>query len=43
VTADGDVVWEYTNPHFHTQPSGQVVNWVFRAMLYDASEIPALS
>ncbi|HJM75209.1 MAG TPA: aryl-sulfate sulfotransferase [Dehalococcoidia bacterium] len=43
VTPDRDVVWEYTNPHFHTQPAGQVVNWVFRTRHYDASEIPGLS
>lgn len=41
VTADGDVVWEYVNPHFgpaSTPPKGQTNN-VFRAYRYSDDEI----
>jgi len=41
VTADGDVVWEYVNPHFGPEsaaPKGQT-NSVFRAYRYSADEI----
>jgi hypothetical protein len=41
VTADGDVVWEYVNPHFgpaSAAPKGQT-NSVFRAYRYSADEI----
>ncbi len=43
VTSDGDVVWEYTNPHWQTRADGTVFNNVFRANHYMAEEIPALS
>ena len=42
VTRDGQVVWEYVNPHFHPDPDGVLVNTVFRANHYQAHEIPAL-
>ena len=42
VTPDGDVVWEYVNPRFHTSPRGEEVNQVFRATHLTAQEIPAL-
>ena len=43
VTADGDVVWEYVNPHFgpaSAVPKGQTNN-VFRVYRYTADEIAA--
>jgi len=43
VTADGDVVWEYVNPHFgpaSAVPKGQMNN-VFRAYRYSDNEIAA--
>ncbi|PKB79307.1 MAG: aryl sulfotransferase, partial [SAR202 cluster bacterium Io17-Chloro-G9] len=42
VTTDGQVVWEYVNPHFHPDPDGVEVNSVFRALHYQAHEIPNL-
>ena len=44
VTPEGEVVWEYINPHFHTltwktSPS----NRVFRATHYLKEDIPWLS
>ena len=44
VTPDGEVVWEYINPHFHPNPraDGETVNSVFRATHYQVHEIPAL-
>ena len=43
VTPDGQVVWEYINPHFYADAEGQVVNRVFRANHYSPEQIPALS
>ena len=43
VTPDGEVVWEYVNPRFHTAPNGAEVNQVFRATHYMPQEIPALA
>lgn len=43
VTAGGDVVWEYVNPHFgpaSAAPKGQTNN-VFRAYRYSADQIAA--
>jgi len=43
VTAGGDVVWEYVNPHFgppSSAPKGQTNN-VFRAYRYTADEVAA--
>ncbi len=42
VTPEGDVVWEYVNPHFATNEQGQVVNSVFRATHYLPEEIQQL-
>lgn len=36
VTPQGEIVWEYTNPHHGKQPSGVYANWVFRAYRYAA-------
>jgi hypothetical protein len=38
VTPDGDLVWEYVNPHFGAIPLGET-NQVFRAYRYSAAEI----
>ena len=38
VTASGETVWEYVNPHFGPTPSGES-NQVFRAYRYSAEEI----
>ena len=43
VTPDGEVVWEYINPHFHLDMEGQRVNRVFRATHYLPDEIPWLT
>ena len=43
VTPAGEVVWEYINPHFHTDIEGQPVNRVFRATHYLKEDIPWLS
>ncbi len=43
VTPDCEVVWEYINPHFHTDMEGQRVNRVFRATHYLREDIPWLS
>ena len=42
VTPEGEVVWEYINPHFFTDAEGQVANRVFRATHYMPGEIPWL-
>jgi hypothetical protein len=46
VTPDGEVVWEYINPHFSGDPSAdgwpRLYNWVFRASHYLPDEIPGL-
>ncbi len=45
VTATGEVVWEYVNPHVGPDPMGLYLigrNAVFRASHYAASEIPWL-
>ena len=39
VTSQGDVVWEYINPHFYTDVENLVVNRVFRATHYMPGEI----
>lgn len=39
VTPDGEVVWEYINPHFH-EVEGSQLNRVFRANHYMTYEIP---
>ena len=43
VTPDGDVVWEYINPHFHVDVEGLLGNRVFRATHYMPGEIPWLT
>lgn len=42
VTPEGEVVWEYINPHFYTDVENLVVNRVFRATHYMPGEIPWL-
>ena len=42
VTQEGEVVWEYINPHFYTDVENLVVNRVFRATHYMPGEIPWL-
>ena len=42
VTPDGDVVWEYINPHFYEDSENAVVNRVFRATHYLPEEISQL-
>jgi len=43
VTAGGEVVWEYINPHFtRMEDSESFTNAVFRARHYSPGEIPAL-
>ncbi|MCI0789887.1 MAG: aryl sulfotransferase, partial [Chloroflexi bacterium] len=42
VTPEGDVVWEYINPHFHEDAENAVVNRVFRATHYLPEEISQL-
>jgi len=40
VTRDGQVVWEYVNPHFYFESSrAGLNNWVFRAFRYSSAEI----
>jgi len=34
VTPDGDVVWEYVSPHFHSHARLGSFNWLFRARRY---------
>jgi hypothetical protein len=42
VTADGEVVWEYVNPHFFEEPGPVGLNnWVFRSFRYTEAEIAA--
>lgn len=41
VTPEGEVVWEYISPHFHSGPLGET-NLVFRATHYMPDEIPML-
>ena len=43
VTPEGEVAWEYINPHFHLDPEGQPVNRVFRATHYLKEDIPWLA
>ena len=43
VTPDGEVVWEYINPHFASNEQGYVVNSVFRATHYLPEQIPQLA
>ena len=43
VTPEGEVVWEYINPHFHLDAENQLVNRVFRATHYLQEDIPWLS
>jgi len=42
VTPEGDIVWEYINPHYHEDTENAVVNRVFRATHYLPEEIPQL-
>jgi hypothetical protein len=46
VTPQGDVVWEYINPHFTGDPAAKgppvLSNWVFRASHYMPDDIPGL-
>ena len=42
VTPQSEVVWEYINPHFHTDMEGVLANRVFRATHYMPGEIPWL-
>jgi hypothetical protein len=40
VTREGEVVWEYVNPHFFFEPGRPGLNnWVFRAFRYTAEEV----
>ena len=41
VTTEGEIVWEFINPHFDLMFMGDHVNWVFRAFRYapDSPEI----
>jgi hypothetical protein len=40
VTAGGEVVWEYVNPHFYEEPGAAGINnWVFRAFRYTEEQI----
>ena len=40
MTADGQVVWEYVNPHVAHEPGRPGWNnWVFRAFRYTSDEI----
>ena len=43
VTSQGEVVWEYINPHFPSGLDGEPENMVFRAAHYPPGSIPALS
>ena len=42
VTPDGDVVWEYINPHFAPNEQGYEINSVFRSNHYLREQIPQL-
>lgn len=42
VTPEGELVWEYINPHFFTDVENLVANRVFRATHYMPGEIPWL-
>lgn len=42
VTTEGEVVWEYINPHFNERMDGWLLNSVFRANHYMTHKIPAL-
>jgi hypothetical protein len=42
VTPEGDIVWEYINPHYHEDAENAVVNRVFRATHYLPEEISRL-
>jgi len=42
VTPDGQVVWEYVNPHFAPNEQGFVVNSVFRSTHYLPEQVPQL-
>ena len=42
VTPEGEVVWEYINPYFDTNPFFGEVNGIFRAEHYMPSEIPGM-
>ncbi|MDP7532244.1 MAG: hypothetical protein QGI88_00570 [SAR202 cluster bacterium] len=41
--AEGQVVWEYINPHYHEDPDGNPTNAVFRSAHYLREDIPQLS
>ena len=43
VTPEGQVVWEYINPHYHEDPDGNPTNAVFRSAHYLREDIPQLS
>ncbi len=42
VTPEGDVVWEYINPHFAPNEQGYEVNSVFRSTHYLPEQVPQL-
>ena len=42
VTQEGEVVWEYINPHFAADVENQVVNRVFRSTHYLPEQVPNL-
>ena len=42
VTREGEVVWEYINPHFNADSENLIANRVFRATHYTPGEIPWL-
>jgi outer membrane protein assembly factor BamB len=42
VTPDGDMVWEYINPHFAANEQGFMVNSVFRSTHYLPEAVPQL-
>ena len=42
VTTEGHVVWEYINPHFHTDAENMLVRRVFRTTHYLPEEVTQL-
>ena len=43
VTREGEVVWEFINPHFAANPMGQVWNTLQEAKFYTKDQIPGLA
>ena len=42
MTPDGEVVWEYINPHFAPNVFDFDINMVFRAFFYTRDQLPFL-